>query len=169
MRHLHAKQPPARVRGRRLAVPSCRGSSETVARLPRTGTGLAGLRLLLLLQIFREPPALPSLIYAKRPSLQAAHDADCTDPLEMQFKHFDGLSCPEPYAYPTPQAPCPDNLLPLAFRSVESVWSVSLAVHPSRAAGRVGTPSFAMIPAAADRARPRGVRLEVRTRHCLAG
>ena len=46
-------QRPARVRGRRLAVPSCRGSSETVARLPRTGTGLAGLRLLLLLQIFQ--------------------------------------------------------------------------------------------------------------------
>ena len=46
-------QPLARVRGRRLAVPSCRGSSETVARLPRTGTGLAGLRLLLLLQIFQ--------------------------------------------------------------------------------------------------------------------
>ena len=46
-------QPLARVRGRRLAVPSCRGSSETVARLPRTGTGLAGLRLLLLLQVFQ--------------------------------------------------------------------------------------------------------------------
>ena len=113
--------------------------------------------------------SFPSLIYAKRSSLHSSPSALRTDPLEVQFKHFDGLSCPEPYAYPTPQAPCPDNLLPLAFRSVESVWSVSLAVHPSRAAGRVGTPSFAMIPAAADRARPRGVRLEVRTRHCLAG
>ena len=117
-----------------------------------------------------ESALLPSLLYVeRRSSLQAAHGADCTDPLEKQLKHSDGLSCPEPDAYPAPEAPCPDNSLPLAFRRVESGWSVSLAVHPSRAAGRVGTPSFAMILAAADRARPRGVRLEARTPHCLSG
>ena len=116
-----------------------------------------------------QPSLLPPLICAERTSLQAAHDADRADSMEVQFKHSDGLSCPKPYAYPAPEAPCPDDSRPLAFRRAEDVRPVPLAVCPSRAAGRVGTPSFAMIVAAADRARPRGVRLEVRARHYPSG